>query len=137
VKQIGKWFSVFLLIVVLPGCGCQAERPLVAVVEKIEVIGSYQGEALLRTYTESQKIAAVLNYLRWLRPQFKADCDPEMIPGDEYTITVSLSDGVQEVYRQKTNGYLRKDNGRWENIDPEKGVMLYEIISQMDSDGQV
>ena len=80
-------------------------------------------------------MTAVLNYLRWLRPQYKADCDPEMIPGDEYTITVTTSDGEQEIYRQKTNGYLRKNTDRWENIDPEKGVMLYEILSQMAGDG--
>lgn len=126
---------MFLLVIFLSGCGCQKTQTLITVVEKVEVVGSYQGETLLRTYTKSQKVTAMLNYLRWLRPQYKADCDPEVIPGDEYTITVTLSDGEQEVYRQKTNGYLQKDDGRWENIDPEKGVMLYEIISQMEDDG--
>ena len=79
-------------------------------------------------------MTAILNYLRWLNPRYKADCDPEIIPGDEYIITVHLSDGTQEVYHQKTNGYLRKDSGRWENIDPEKGATLYEILSQMAGD---
>ena len=133
-KRAGKWIAILLLTISLTGCGCHAEKPLVTVVEKVEVVGNYQGETLLRTYTNSQKMTAVLNYLRWLRPQYKADCDPELIPGDEYTITVTLSDGQQEIYRQKTNGYLRKNDGRWENIDPEKGVKLYEIISQMEGD---
>lgn len=115
-------------------CGCQKEEPLAVVVEKVEVVSHHGDETLERTYTKSAKMKAILSYLRWLRPQFGADCDPERIPGDEYTITVTLSDGEQEVYQQKTNGYLRKDDGRWENIDPEKGIMLYEIISQMGSD---
>lgn len=126
--------AVLLLLAMFSGCGCQREQPLAVVVEKVEVVSHHGDETLERTYTKSAKMSAILNYLRWLRPQFGADCDPEQIPGDEYTITVTLSDGEQEVYEQKTNGYLRKDEGRWENIDPEKGVMLYEIISKMGSD---
>lgn len=129
-----KWCISGLLILLMCGCGIRRQEPLVTVVEKVEVAGSHQGEVFVRTYTKSQKMMAVLNYLRWVRPQYKADCDPEMIPGDEYTITLTLSDGEQEIYRQKTNGYMRKDTGRWENIDPEKGVMLYEIVSQMAGD---
>ena len=124
------------MLLMTVGCSVRKQKPLVAVVEKVEVTGNYQGETISQTYTQSVKISAMLNYLRWLRPQYKADCDPEMIPGDEYIITVTLSDGTQEVYHQKTNGYLRKDSGRWENIDPEKGAMLYEIISQMAGDSE-
>jgi hypothetical protein len=105
-----------------------------AYVEKVEVVSHHGEETLLRTYTKSSKMTAVLNYLRWLRPVYGADCDPEQIPGDDYTITVTLSDGKQEVYQQKTNGYLRENGQRWKNIDPEKGMMLYEIISQMEGD---
>jgi hypothetical protein len=118
----------------LSGCGCHKQDPQAVVVERVEVTSQHGAETLERTYTKSVKMKAILNYLRWLRPQFGADCDPEQIPGDEYIITVTLSDGEQEIYQQKTNGYLRKNEGRWENIDPEKGIMLYEIISQMGSD---
>ena len=134
-RRFGKYSIIFLLAVILSGCGCQKDMTLATVVEKVEVDANYRGETLHRIYTKGDKMTAVLNYLRWLRPQYKADCDPEIIPGDEYTITITLSDGQQEIYRQKTNGYLRKNDGRWENIDPEKGVMLYEIISQMEGDG--
>ena len=133
-KRLKKVGCILFLVVMLGGCGCQKEEPLAVVVEKVEVTSYHGAETLERTYTKSAKMTAILNYLRWLRPQFGADCDPEQIPGDEYTITVTLSDGEQEVYEQKTNGYLRKGDGRWENIDPEKGVMLYEIISKMGSD---
>ena len=133
-KRLKTMGCVLLLLAMFSGCGCQRKEPLAVVVEKVEVVSHHGDETLERTYTKSAKMSAILNYLRWLRPQFGADCDPEQIPGDEYTITVTLSDGEQEVYEQKTNGYLRKDEGRWENIDPEKGVMLYEIISKMGSD---
>ncbi|MBE6983015.1 MAG: hypothetical protein E7435_01845 [Ruminococcaceae bacterium] len=136
-KRAGKLCAMLCLLAVLSGCGCQKSGPLVTVVEKVEVVSHHGGEILNRTYTKSGKMTAVLNYLRWLRPAHRADCDPEQIPGDDYTITVTLSDGQQEIYRQKTNGYLQKNDGRWENIDPEKGIMLYEIISQMESDGEV
>ena len=133
-ERLKKVGCVLLLLIVLSCCGCQKKQPLAVVVERIVVMGRHGDETMERIYTNSAKKKAILNYLRWLRPQFGADCDPEQIPGDEYTITVTLSDGEQEVYEQKTNGYLRKDEGRWENIDPEKGIMLYEIISQMDGD---
>ncbi len=135
-KNGWKIVAAIAMLLTIIGCSARKQAPLVAVVDKIEVTGNHQDEAIHRTYTQSPKITAVLNYLRWLRPQYKADCDPEMIPGDAYTITVTLSDGTQEVYNQKTNGYLRKDTGRWENIDPAKGAMLYEIVSQIESDGQ-
>ena len=133
-KRVKKVGCALLLLTMLSGCGCQKHEPLAVVVERVEVTSQHGAETLERTYTKSVKMKAILNYLRWLRPQFGADCDPEQIPGDEYIITVTLSDGEQEIYQQKTNGYLRKNEGRWENIDPEKGIMLYEIISQMGSD---
>ena len=134
-KSVGKIGLVLCLVAVLSGCSCEKNEPLVAVVEKVEVVSHHADETLTRTYTKSSKMTAVLNYLRWLQPAYGADCDPERIPGDDYTITVTLSDGEQEIYQQKTNGYLRKNGERWKNIDPEKGIMLYEIISQMESDG--
>ena len=136
-KSVGKISLILCLMAVLSGCSCGNNTPLITVVEKVEVISHHGGETLTRTYTKSGKMTAVLNYLRWLRPAHRADCDPEQIPGDDYTITVTLSDGQQEIYQQKTNGYLRKNGERWESIDPEKGIMLYEIISQMESDGEV
>lgn len=134
-KRIGKMGLVACLVLMLSGCGCEKSEPLVRVVEKVEVVSHHGEETITRTYTQSRKMTAVLNYLRWLRPAHGADCNPEQLPGDDYTITVTLSDGEQEVYQQKTNGYLRKNQERWKNIDPEKGIMLYEIISQMEGDG--
>ncbi len=131
----GKLGAVLCAALVLSGCSCRKEEPLVRVVEKVEVVSHHGEETVIRTYTQSKKMTAILNYLRWLRPVKGADCDPEQLPGDDYTITVTLSDGAQEIYRQRTNGYLRKNKERWKNIDPEKGVMLYEILSQMDGDG--
>ncbi len=134
-KRVGKIGLMLCLVAVLYGCSCEKNQSLITVVEKVEVVSHHGEETLTRTYTESRKMTAVLNYLRWLRPAHGADCDPEQIPGDDYTITVTMSDGEQEIYQQKTNGYLRKNQERWENIDPEKGIMLYEIISQMEGDG--
>ena len=134
VKGLKMAICALALAAIFSGCGRQKEEPLAVVVEQIHVVSHHEDETLERTYTKSAKMKAILSYLRWLRPQFGADCDPEQLPGDEYTITVTLSDGTEEIYEQKTNGYLRKDEGRWENIDPEKGIMLYEIISQMRGD---
>ena len=135
-KRVGIIGALLCLAMVLTGCGQDKNAPLITVVEKVEVVSHHGEEVISRIYTKSNKMTAVLNYLRWLQPAHKADCDPEQIPGDDYMITVTLSDGEREIYRQKTNGYLQKNNGRWENIDPEKGIMLYEIISQMEGDGE-
>ena len=67
------------MLVLMIGCSARKHTPLVAVVEEIQVTGNHQGEVIDLTYTQSVKMTAVLNYLRWLRPQYKADCDPEII----------------------------------------------------------
>ena len=81
-KRAKKVSCALLLLTMLSGCGCQKQEPLAVVVERVEVTSQHGAETLERTYTKSVKMKAILNYLRWLRPQFGADCDPEQIPGD-------------------------------------------------------
>ena len=131
-RKTGKFLAPLLAAMLLIGCG--KKETLVVVVERVDVVCVHDGETLLRTYSQSPKMTALLSYLQWLAPKHRADCDPEKLPGDIYQLTLFLSDGGKTVYRQKTNGYLQKNNGPWGNINPEKGVLLYTLLEQMESD---
>ena len=131
-KKTGKILALLLTAAALAGCG--RRQLLAVVVERVDVVCAYGGETVLRTYSQSRKMTALLSYLQWLAPKHKADCDPAALPGDVYQITLYMSDGRETVYRQKTNGYLQKNSGPWESIDPEKGALLHTLLEEMESD---
>ena len=131
-KNAEKLLALLLIATMLTGCGRQQE--LAVVVERVDVICAYSGKTLLRTYSQSPKMTVLLSYLQWLAPKHRADCDPEKLTGDVYRITLFMSDGEKAVYRQKTNGYLQKNEGPWECIDPEKGKQLQLLLEAMESD---
>ncbi len=132
VKIAGRILALLLTAVMLTGCG--RRQALAVVVERVDVVCAYGETTLLRSYSQSRKMTALLSYLQWLAPKHKADCDPAALPGDVYQLTLFLSDGGKTVYRQKTNGYLQKNDGPWESIDPEKGAVLHTLLEEMESD---
>ena len=131
-KKAGMILALLQVVAMLAGCG--KRQALAVVVERVDVVCVYGEETLLRTYSQSRKMTALLSYIQWLAPKHKADCDPAALPGDVYQLTLFLSDGGKTVYRQKTNGYLQKNNGPWENIDPKKGAVLHTLLEEMESD---
>ena len=116
-------------------CGCQkSTRPLCRFVTQVDISCDHGNIPIRRHYTSTEKMEAVLLYLRLLRPGSAPLVDPDKEDADIYQITVSLSDGEQHIYRQKDHRYFRIENYGWQSISPERASRLYELLRHLQSD---
>lgn len=118
---------VFLFVFLLAGCAKREQKPP-AVVTKVNVIYNHAGFDIMRSYTDTEKIEEILEYLRLQKTVGRAEMDPERLFGDVFRIEVLLSDGQRRVYRQYANRYISKDNRPWRKIKPGYGSGLYKIL---------
>ena len=124
---------VFLLLLCLCGCSKQ-QRPACNVVTQIDITCTYDDQQLQRCYTDSEKMRAVLLYMRLLRNGKTADTAAQPTPAADFQITVSMSDGTKRFYNQKDYRFFQKNNGSWQHIPPEQAMELYRLIHFYDSD---
>lgn len=137
-KIITFIFSL-LLIFILPLNGCSrhssgdSNAPL-RVVTKIDI--SYQNGPIhsRRHYNHSDKMTLVLNYLRLIDPYGSPQEDPDTAVGSLFHIQLSYSDGSTKVYQQKSDRYMRIDDGPWKTINPAKAEELSLLLGQLPSD---
>ena len=136
-KRIGCVFMVAVLMCVfLSGCGqkkYEASAPL-KLVSHIEILYDYRQSQLRRLYTDTDKIDVVLHYLHKLTPYGLAADDPEYLQGDSCKITVHLSDGSQHIYRMRGSRYLSVEFHQWQNVDYNKGSVLFHLFRHLPSD---
>lgn len=120
----------------LTGCSRQpSPQPTQSkIVTGITVSWEENGTDARRYYTTSEKMRAVLNYLRWIDPYGTPQEDPEAVSGCRYRIILSYSDGREKQYLQKANRYLWEEGKSWRRIDPENAATLGKILSEMQSD---
>ncbi len=114
-------------------CPREPHQPLPQVVQ-ISVESSLDGAFLHREYTESPKMEAILNYLRAIQI-LPPPMDTGGPPTGECRFTLTLSNGEQQVYFQRSNRYLRKDGGPWRTVDPAPAPDLRALLEQTPSDG--
>ena len=128
---------IFLLLCIaavsLWGCRSQ-QRVLCRFVTRVDISCDYKGVPVRRHYTDTKKMEAVLLYLRLLRPSGPPVVDPNTVDGDIFQITVTLSDGQQNIYSQKAHRYFCKGSASWMNISPEQAAGLYEVMRHYESD---
>lgn len=128
------------LVIALSLSGCVRKHTLkdpesyLKLVVRVDVVGRLKNEHIYKTYVHQQKMEAILNYLRLLKPRGPADVDPELYVGDSYTITVHYSDGHKQIYRQHADRFLSTDANPWRNIDPEFALYLYPLLNAMPND---
>ena len=122
----------------LPGCTrrhtLNDADSYLRIVVRVDVVDNTGNNMPQKTYTHQEKMEAILNYLRLIKQRGPADSDPEQFVGESYTITLHLSDGSKQVYRQHANRFLSKDSQPWRNIDPEHAGYLYPLLLAMPSD---
>lgn len=130
------WYGVIICLLILAGCsgnvGAQSTGP--RVVTSIEVTGTTGQQHLQILYTNQAKMGVILNYLHLLRQRGQAYTDPEQIAGDSFKITLFLSDGTQQIYRQHADRFLSKDNAPWHYVRQEHAEYLRRILEAMPSD---
>lgn len=126
-------FFMFFAACCLWGCRAQ-QRVLCRFVTRVDITCDHDGTPIIRSYTDEDKMEAVLLYLRLLRTGKPPAADPDLIPADIYEITVTLSDGQQRLYAQKDHRYFRKGNDAWMSIPPEQASGLYALMRHYESD---
>ncbi len=134
-KILLVWLMPLLL---LTGChrsqSASAPPKPISVVTMVHVSCVHDSSTISRQYTQERNMQFVLNYLRLLPFQGSADTDPERVLGDEYRITLQLSDGRIRVYRQRAGRYLSIDCHPWYQTDPEKASSLLPFLQETPSD---
>lgn len=128
-----KFSILFLCVIFL--WGCQPKKPQSPrLVTMIRVSGVHQDIPLDVIYTQPQKMETLLYYLRSLEELGQAETDPERIMGDRFQITVSYSDGTRQIYRQRADRFLSRNDRPWKNVDPQKASLLYPLLMSMPAD---
>ena len=128
-KQIGM---LILLVFMLTSCAKAEELPACRVVTGVQVEFQQNGNILRRSYTKTENVQAVLNYLRILKPF--GPVIPETGNGDSCRITLQFSHGPDSVYLQQGTSYLCCDGGSWETIDSSRATLLYPMLLLLPSD---
>ena len=120
-------------------CGCHSAEPTGTlppgrVVVQIRVL--YQNGHLqtYREYSSTEKMRAILHYLRWIDPYGTPEEDPEAAEGSLYKIIVRCANGTEKVYLQKADRFMRIGGGQWLKINPNNALTLSKMIGEMDSD---
>ena len=133
--------AIIFLLVVLCGAlsGCSRadspQPPVCRVVTQIDVAAAHNGTVHYHTFTDSEKMETILNYLRLVQPAGNAEIQPDTFRADAFQITLSYSDSGQTTYYQIYNDYLRKDNGFWKTVDQDQAAALPPLLISMPSDG--
>jgi len=137
VRKEHRVFGILLAAVFLLG-GCSRLETLspsvCRVVTGISVDFEHRGLRANRNYTAAEKMQQVLNYLRIIDPYGNPEEDPETAEGSSFRITLSYSDGHQKVYLQKSDRFMKTDNGNWKKIDPDRALELGRILGRLESD---
>lgn len=136
-KKMTKLIVLFCICCfMLPGCTSNGQtKPLCRVVTEVDISCKKEDVLIRRHYTDTNKMEAVLMYLRLLDPQGRPDTPPEALNRDIYQITLHLSDGKQKVYRQTAHRYFSANRGGWLCIEPKKAADLYTLMRLLPDDG--
>lgn len=135
-KLFKALFVLLFFTVIFAGCVKQQTAPLPGyrIAKQIDIYCRQENFVIHRHYTDSNKMEAVLAYLRLLKPIGKPAVDPNSAEGDLYEITVTLLDGRKNTYLQKAHRYFSKDAVNWKNIDSRKAAELYRLMQYLPSD---
>lgn len=131
-----KAFVFVLLLFLLPLSGCRKNPQKAAshLVTGVEISCHKEDVQLHRYYSDQQKMAYVLLYLRLLEPGKSALHAADRSSGEIYRITVSHDDGSKTEYRQKDHRYFSSGGKHWQLIDPAQAEGLYRILRNVPGD---
>ena len=133
-----RFILIYLLLLcfLLPGCS-KKKAPSSAALDiatSINICCRYRQTHLQRSYTSTDKIDIILQYLHKISPKGRAEEDPELLQGDFCNITIHLTGGTQRIYRIKDNCFFSIDYRPWQAIDSEQGNILFHLINHIPSD---
>lgn len=132
-KSAVRMFLLTLLAFLFAGCQAGHPDPTAAhgrVVTEITI--TRESDQVSHHYTEQRSMARILSYLRRLKPYGKVEGCPEVLSRENYRITVTLSDGSQQLYRQLDRRYFLDARRQWRQIDPDAAEELSLLFEAPD-----
>lgn len=132
-KSAVRMFLLTLLAFLFAGCQAGHPDPTAAhgrVVTEITI--TRESDQVSHHYTEQRSMARILSYLRRLKPYGKVEGCPEVLSRENYRITVTLSDGSQQLYRQMDRRYFLDARRQWRQIDPDAAEELSLLFEAPD-----
>lgn len=132
-EKVRKLSLAVALLFCLSGCQ-KTEKPVSHLVTSVEVTCYHNNEVLTRNYEKSQKISAVLYYLRTQVYRGKAEINPEGLPGDKFSIILRYSDGHCDKIFQRANRYISRNYHTWQEIEEKPASKLYPLLLAVPGD---
>ena len=142
-KTMGKGCDymryLFVILIAFMLCVCThyappGENHPVRVVTQIDVTAIQDGKITQSSYCDTEKMEAVLQYLRKLKPLRHSPITPDTFRTDAYEIVLTMSDGSKNVYHQIYDSYIQKNNGPWQTIENSFGDYLPQLLQMIPSD---
>jgi len=126
-----KCAALLLPLLVLVGC-CrihgQGKFVPYRVITEIHV--RYENGALQasRLFSHPDELQPIIHYLRTLDPYGTPRENLERVQGSNFYITLHYSDGSQCLFHQRSDRYIRKNDGPWKRIDFRKAQHLSTLL---------
>ena len=132
-KKLALVLCVCMLVML---CGCHRAEPISTtppgrVVVQIRVLYQNGNLQTYREYSSTEKMRAILNYLRWIDPYGTPKEDPEAVEGSLFRIEMVFSDDSRKVYLQKADRYMLVEGHGWKYIDPQNAMTLGTMLGKM------
>lgn len=132
-KLIG---CLLTLALVLVGCGSPGEDGTAQtgqipgrMVTSIDISVTPSDEAMVRHYTDIEKMSSVLGFLRDMDTDELPEEMPRLDDGQTYyTITATYANGTSRVYCLLSHQYLRVNQDQWHQISTEDATELIQYI---------
>ena len=126
-----KKLTVILLLLLLTGCKAPvAQQNSPRLVTRVRI----QTDDFTREYTDTDKITAILDYLRFLPKYSPSVLNPEWVETGGISIELTYLTGKTRTYVQKGVYYLSQDKEPFRPIDPESASVLIKLLENNPSD---
>ena len=106
-------------------------------ITKVNISTQPYSDSYARDYIDSEKIAAVIDYLSGLSLKDEFSENPDEYAGMAYIITISYEDGTSEVYNHFGNmffGHIKDDAIHWYRMQYDEAEEFSNILQKNASD---
>lgn len=129
-----KKFVIILFCLFLSGCKAPVKQPdSPRLVTSVRI----QTEEFTREYTDTEKITAILDYLRYLPRENPSVLNPDWVKSDGISIELTYYNGKTRTYVQKGVYYLSQDQEPFRPIAPDSAAVLLRLLDTYPSDDTI
>ena len=134
-KRLTVCMAAALACVLLLGCGAGARlRVSDDNIAGIMIMTLPQSEEKARTYTSSEKIDKITEYLNGLSLDNRFSENPDDYAGETIVIAISYADGSRRAFYHFGNLFIKESDGDWLRMSYQQASQLDSLIQDNPSD---